>query len=334
MANWTNSKDSASQKEEQQTQKEELAYINKETREAAKENPIIDTLSKAVLEAAKDVMNNLEEAGKTTQSTTRDGKTTYTDKAVVKVEPATKWNKETKESEPLVHKDGSQVYKATAEIKHNGTTLTLTAKEDVSDGAKFVAMNAQKWDRPKDGSPKLNFYKQDEIANAYINKDIKAIAAHIQEQGFITEKSDRSALIQNSLQQFAVEANQYFNANTEKVPNENGELVNNAYAKYSKDNYGERVTLYNHTDNTAVELGETSGGDKYAVAINYDLNREFEPRQQGETPAKAFINNKKDLENFIDLPEIREAVAEYKNISNKEQTKETPKKEKANIERD
>lgn len=328
MANWTNPKTN----EQKEPQKESLAYINKATREMAEVNPIIDNLANAVLEAAKDLMEKLDEAGKTTQSQTRDKKTTYTDKAVVNVEPAMKWNKETQQEEALTHKDGTQVYKATAEIKHNGTTLTLTAKEDVSDGAKFVAMTASKWDRPRDGSPKLKFYKQDEIQSAYINKDIKEIAAFIQENGMVQAKEDRGN--ENSLKNFAYEANQYFNANTEKVPNENGELVNNAYAKYSNDDYGEKVTIFNHTDNTAVELGETNDGNKYAVAINYDLNKEFEPRQQGEAPAKAFLNNEKDLENFIDLPEIRDAVAEYKGFSGKEQAKEAPKKNKANIERD
>lgn len=327
MANWTNSKAT----EAKEPQKESLAYINKETRQMAEVNPIIDNLANAVLEAAKDLMEKLDEAGKTTQSQTRDKKTTYTDKAVVNVEPAMKWNKETQQEEALTHKDGTQVYKATAAIKHNGTTLTLTAKENVSDGAKFVAMNATKWDR-SNGKPEFKFYKQDEIQNAYINKDIKEIAAFIQENDIVQKKEDRGN--EGSLKNFAYEANQYFNANTEKVPNENGELVNNAYAKYSNDDYGEKVTIYNHTDNTAVELGETNDGNKYAVAINYDLNKEFEPRQQGEAPAKAFINNEKDLENFIDLPEVREAVAEFKEFGGKEQEKEAPKKNKASVERD
>lgn len=318
MAIWMN----PNQKQEQMD--DSLAYISKDTREAAKENPIIDTLANALLDRAKELMESLKAENLTTQSTTRDGSKTYTDKAVVCVEPAKKWNKETGEEEPLIHEDGSQVYRATAELKHNGTTLTFTAKEDVSDGAKFVAMTASKWNRSPDHPPKLNFYKQDAIATAPINKDIKQIAAYAQAQGFIEQREDSRE--RSALENFSYEANMFFNANTEKVANENGELVNNAYAKYTKNDYGEKVTLYNHTDNTAVELGVTNSGDKYALAINFDLNRDFTLRNDGEAPAKAYINKASDLEQFIELPEIRDVVAEYKEFGGKEQEKEQPKK--------
>lgn len=318
MANWTN----PNQKQEQMD--DTLAYINKNTKEAAKMNPIIDTLASAVLDKAKELMDSLKAENLTTQSTTRDNSKTYTDKAVVNVEPAKKWNKEIGEEELITRKDGSQVYRATAEIKHNGTTLTFTAKEDVSDGAKFVAMTASKWDRPQDRPPKLNFYKQEDIATAPINRDIKKIAAFAQAQGFVEQREDNRE--QSPLQIFSYEANQFFNANTEKVANDNGELVNNAYAKYTKDDYGEKVTLWNHTDNTAVELGVTSSGDKYALAINLDLNSDFNPRNKGEAPAKAYINKASDLEQFIELPEIRDVVAEYKEFGGKEQIKEQPKR--------
>lgn len=322
MANWTNPN------EKQKQMDVSLAYIKnvqvamEDGKPIEQDQPIVEALANAVLDKAKEFMNSLKAEGLTTESKTRDGKTTYTDKAVVNVEPAIKWNKETQTEESIVHKDGSPVYKATAEIKHAGTILTLTAKEDISDGAKFVAMTASKWDRSS-GSPKLNFYKQDAIATAPINKDIKQIAAFAQAQGFIEQREEKE---QSALKTFAYEANQFFNANTEKVANTNGELVNNAYAKYVQDDYGEKVMLYNHTDNTAVELGMTSSGDKYAVAINFDLNRDFDPRQETEPPAKAYINKASDLEQFIDLPEIRDAVAEFKEFGGKEQEKEQPKR--------
>lgn len=321
MANWT--KDT---QQNETSSKENIAYIDKGTIEAAKENTIINTLSKAVFERATELMNKLEKAKLTTTSQTQPdekGDTkNYTDKAVIKVEPAMKWNKETKEEEPLIHKDGSQVYKATAEIKHSGTTLSLTAKEDVTEGAKFVAMSASKWDR-SNGTSRLNFYKQDDIANAPINEDIKAIANFAKENGFIEKRETK--VMGSPLKEFTIQANRYFSANSEKVVNENSELVNNAYAKYEDGNYGERVTLYNHNDNTAIELGTTSGGDKYALAINYDLNRDFKSRQQGEKPAKVYINKAEDVDKFVDLPEIKDIVTEFKNFNEKETKKEQPK---------
>lgn len=309
----------------EETGKVSLAYIDKGTRDVAQSMPIVDRLSKALLEKATEIMEKLDDAKLVTKSQTKDKSSTYTDKAVIKVEPAVKWNRETEEEEPLVHKDGTQVYKATAEIKHNGTNLCLIAKENISDGVKFAAMTASKWDR-NNATPKLNFYKQSDIANAPINKDIKEIASFIEKNNFIEKREDKSS----QLKDFSVQANQYFNANTDKVPNENGDLVNNAYAKYENGNYGEKVILKNHNDNVAVELGVTSKGDNYALAINYDLNKEFELRQDKEAPAKVYINNTEDLEGLVELPEIKDAITEFKGFSEKEANKEQPKEKGKN----
>ncbi len=300
MANWTNPSTSKQNNEEQ------LAYINKETYELGKVNPEIKGIADNLLAKAKEIMESVKEAGLTTQSVTRDGKTTYTDKMVVNVERALKWDKETQSEMPVTTKDGNPVYQATAELKHNGTTVTLFANKD----GDLSAMTASKWNRSKDATPKLMLYKQDEIATAPINRDMKAIANHIQESGFIQGKDSK----ENALYSFCVEANQYFTANSDKVANDKGEIVNNAYAQYKNDEYGEKVTIYNHTDNVAVELGNTRDGSPYAVAINYDLNKEFEPRKEGEAPAKAFINNKEDLEQFIEQPEVKDMVADFKKI--------------------
>lgn len=102
--------------------------------------------------------------------------------------------------------------------------------------------------------------------------------------------------------------------------------MNNAYAQYKNDEYGEKVTLYNHEDNVAVELGVTKDDKKYAVAINYDLNTDFEARKEGEAPAKAFINKKEELAQFVSNSEIRDMVSDFKEFSTqKEQTQSKAK---------
>lgn len=310
----------------QETKQESLAYISKETKEAMKDNPQIAEIANALLDKATEIMDKVSEAGLTTESQTRDKSKTYTDKMVVKVEPAVKYNKDTKEEEPMLHKDGSPVMSSKLELSHNGTQLTLFAKEDVSDGVKLTAMTAQKWERPRDSMPKLKIYKADEIQSAYINKDIKAIAAEIQKDGFLEEKAEPV----RSLKSVAYEANQYFNANSEKVQNDKGELVNDAYAQYDSDY--DKVMLRNHSDNIVVELGTTNDGDKYALAMNFDINENGSPRGEGEQPAKAYINNAKDLAAYIPNQEIKDIVSDFKGISQKEQAKEQPKKDKAAIE--
>ncbi len=319
MAEGWNKKSETKAAEQPAPTQESLAYIDKETREAAKSDPKIDEISKAVLEAAKDIMDKVSEAGLTTQSQTKDKSKMYVDKLVVNVEPAVRYNKETGENEAMVHKDGSPVYRTTAEIKHNGTKLTLFAKEDVSEGAKFTAMAASKWDRPKDGSPQLKFYKQDEIAKAYINQDIKKIAAFIKDNGFIAEKTGDKE--QSGLKNFAYEANMYFKDNGFTVIKDDGETVQDAYAKYVKDDYGEKVELHNHQDNVVVELGFTQEGKAYAQAINYDLNENGDQRQQGEKPAKVFINTADDIQQYVSNPEIGDMIAKHKAMGNKEQNK-------------
>lgn len=321
MANWT----SKTNKQEQEN--EALAYIHKDTREAAKTNPTIATLANAMLESAKAQMDAIAKAGLTTKSKTRDGNTTYTDKMVVKVEPAERFNKETGENEPIVDKDGNKVYRPTIEYTHAGSTLTEFGKNKLDDAGKAVigSMNAHKWTRT-DGKADLNRFKQDEIANAPINKDVKAIAAFVEQNGFIAEIANR-----NPLKDFSVEANKQFSAANNKVINENGD-VNDAYAKYVKDDYGERVEIRSHSDkNVIVELGTTADGKNYARATNFEKNESFGDRMEGEPPAKVYINSAKDVAEYIALPEIQDVVSNFKGFDSKEQS---AKKDKTTVERD
>lgn len=345
MSNWnfpknnTQSQEQATQTPAQNTQAQNnsLAYIHKDTKEAMKSNPEIDSIANATLELAKQVMDKVQEEGKTFEKTTRDGSKTYTASMVVKVEPAVN----NKTGEPITYKNGDragqQAYRATAEIENKGTTLILFASQNEDKSVEFTSMRATRWNQ-KDN--KMGFYKPNQIQDAYINADIKAVADVVERSGMVHEKENsRSALYE-----FAIEANKYFSDNSVKVQNENNEIVNNAYAKYSKDDYGEKVTLYAHLtpdengnlnqpSDVTVELGVTSEGSKYALAINYAINENGDERQQGEKPARAYLNNTQDIADYIDLPEIADAIAEYKGFNGNEQEKKTPNKSKQDMER-
>jgi len=129
--NWNNGKDK---------QEESLAYIDKDTKALGEQNPYVKEAAEKLLETAKKIGTELAENNLSTISKTRDGKE-YTDKLVVKVEPAVKWNKDTKQQEEVLHKDGTPAYAPKIELKHGNETLTLFAKENMHNGAEITAQS-------------------------------------------------------------------------------------------------------------------------------------------------------------------------------------------------
>lgn len=343
MANgWNNPKTQEQANEKPaQTQEMSLAYIHKDTREAAKSNEVIDNLANATLELAKAVMDKVQEEGKTFEKTTKDGSKTYTASMAVKVEPATDY----KTGEPITYQKGDrageQVYKATAEINNKGTTLTLFASQKEDKTVELTSMVATRWNNKEN---KMGYYKQADIQSAYINADIKAVADVVERSGLLHEKADRGNDKSSTLASVAVEANKYFAQVSEQVmsTDESKGLVNDAYAQYKKDDYGEKVELHAHTDNIVVELFEDKNGKPSALAVNYDVTVKtddegkayFAERQDGDAPAKAFINNANDLKAYVANSEISEVVANFKGFEmEKEASKEADKK-KEGVEKD
>ena len=319
MANW-NQWNQKAQTEQEAEQNESFAYIDKATREAGKQNPYIKEASEKLLETAKKIGEELSENNLSTVSKTRDGKE-YTDKLVVKVEPAVKWNKETQEEEAVLHKDGTPAYAPKIELKHGNETLTLFAKENVQDGAKITAESVKKWSKDfQTGRMKPSIIKGDNIADSKVSDAMKAVAQYISDNGYIQSSQEYS-----TMKNVAYEANQYFNAASDKVPSKDGGLVNDAYAQYKNDEYGEKVQLRSHSKpNIVVELGMTSKGETYAKATNFDIKKD------GRF-ATAFINKPEDFENYVPVKEIQDVIAQFKSGEAKEQTKP---KAKANVERD
>lgn len=295
--------------------KEYLAYIEKDTRDRAEEDTFIESASEILLNKALEIMDSLEENNLTTMGVTRDGKE-YKNKAVVSVSEAILFNSETQSEERLTHKDGSDAYSLKISINNNraNETLTLFAKDDISNGIELTNMVVKKWEKDNSGKAKPKYYKSDDIANAEkISPETKAIAQFLVETGEIV-KDDRAT---SELQKLAFTLNQTFNAESEKVMNEQGELVNNAYARYKNDEYGEKIELRSHEDNVMVEFGKTSKGDKYIKATNFDYKDESGKFEN------LFINNKEDVGEYIGNQEIAKACIEYKNMDAKEKNRST-----------
>lgn len=293
-----------------QKKEEALAYIDGATLAAAKEDGFVKDASDALLKVAKDLMNDLDKNNLTTQAVTfKEGKP-YTNKAVVSVEKATAYDKESQTEKQLYHKDGSDVYSLKITIPNGNDALNLYAKEDISEGIKLQNMSVKRWEKGGDGVRRPTFIKREDIADASCRKDTKAIAEFVEKSGLIAEKAEREY---TPMQKYAYELNQYFNQTTDKVPsfaeNDNGEqnLVNDAYAKYIKDDFGERIRLASHSDKIVVELGKTSDGKTFAKATNFDI-----PLDDGKGYASQFINKAEDLADLGIQKDIAAVVASYK----------------------
>lgn len=308
--------------EQSAPEQESVAYIDKATKEAMQSSPYIAEAAEKLLAEAEKIGRDIADAGLATTSKTRDGKA-YTNKFIVKVEPAMKWNSETKQAEAIIHKDGTPVYAPKIEYKGGNTTLSIYAREDMSQGVQFTAMGAKIWNND---TKRTEFAKADDIAGSNAYKSMKAVAQHISDGGYIKPKEP--AQEQSELSSFAVEANKYFNANSDKVPNREGKLVNDAYAQYSSDDYGEKVLLRNHSDNVVVELGRTKDGDRFAKAVNFDI------KDENGRPAAVFLNKPEDIREYITDKAVQDVIAQYKGFDEKQQAKSDPKKNKADIERD
>lgn len=336
--NWSNTVKSDTPKEESR------AYIDKDTRDLMQDNPEIQALAEGTLARAKELMEAVHEGGLDIDRTTKD-KQHYTAKAVVHVEQATKWDKETKEPVPMTKDDGSPIYKATAELKNDkGHTLTLYASKR-GDEVEFSAMNASKWQKNfQTDRREFKVFKQDEIANASLAPDIKAVAKLAEEQGMVHPKE---ANRDSQLFEFSQFANAQFAEMNQNIINEQGEEVKNVYASFKRNNKGaESVTMAAHylpdgsESHAEVRLFNDREGKPSAQLVDWaltDVTSESGetvtvPREDGskQPPHTEFINSPKDLLNAIEQHGLHEAIADgvaaFKGFgAEKEQTQNKPK---------
>jgi len=172
-----------------------LTYIDQNTRNLAFMDTEIQKLAEATQKKADALMTRLQEQGLSTTSINRNGEA-YTDKAVVSVEYATKYNPKTKQKEPLMDKDGNPVKSVQAAIRHTDgkdfTALIFHAKEDISDGVKFSAMSAMKFEKNQNGKMSPTYIKGVDIAGSEkIPQELKNIAAFAKEN-ILEQEAERS----------------------------------------------------------------------------------------------------------------------------------------------
>lgn len=294
--------------------KEMLAYISNETQARADLGEYYNSASKGLLEVATKIMEDMKEKGLLTKSVTKEGKE-YTDKAVINVAPLEVYNKETQEKEIQYSKDGTLINQLSITIPYNSEKekLVLYAKNDISNGIVLQNMIVSKYEKDADAEKgTFKYFKENEIKNAPISDNIKAIAGNIQDMGIIVHKE----IVHSHLRTFAYEMNQKFNEFSDKVMNSDNKLVNDAYAKYVNNEHGEKVELRNHQDNIVVVVGFNKENVPYVNAYNFDFIMD------NGRPAYAPIKTEEDCEMYEIHSAIRPAINEFKEMA-KNLSKET-----------
>lgn len=286
------------------------AYIDKETLAASKSDTYISSAGKLLMDKAIELMNAFRQEKINITLKRLDG-TEYSSKAVISVRQASSYDREKGKEVALVKRDGTAIMSPCISIKTSADdTVIMYAKEDISNGIVIQNMTVKTW---ADGKPRL--YRLSEIKddNILCAPTTRAVLKSILSKDIIREKkSERS-----QMEELTIELNRFFSSAADKVysaaSDEKGSrrLVNNSYAQYVSDNYGEKCILRSHNDNIVVELGVTGEGNRYARATNFDRPVET---SEGTRYESLFINNTADLENLSDEAIIR-AVAAYKKIS-------------------
>ncbi len=319
------------QQAQAEPKQESMAYISQKTREAMQNDPALKDMAFKLLDVAKQIGEDIKAQGlTTTHKDNRDG-TVKTNKFVVSVQPATKYNKDTKENEPLLHKDGTPILSPTISHTVGGTTLTIFAKEDMSNGVRLSSLTAQHFDRQAN---RMETAKGSEIqASAAFNVPAKKVAARIMEAGFIREEVQLDKIPdeqKTTLMRFAEYAKEQF-AGGEQFMREDGTTKPDAYALYKPDTgYGESVQLRSSsTPNIVVEVSykqdEQYGQQPVARATNFDVkldNGRF---------ASMYINTASDLDRqeLAAVPTaIKQAVYDFKEFDQRQQQREAPQSQK------
>lgn len=339
------------------SQKEEsMAYIDKATREAMDKDPKIKDMAFKMLDKAKEIGADIKEQNLTTKGKDREGNERL-NKFVVSVKPAMKYNKETGKDEMLVHKDNSPILAATINHSIGSTTLTMTAKEDMSNGVQLSSISASQFkivkdergkyvqkvdanNQPVTKNGKPVYAKQferasgSEIQNGEFNQYAKAVAARIMDAGFIKEAQKDIQLDKipedqkTPAMKFTEFANNEFKTNGGQVMREDGSAKTDAWAKYNPptENFGETVQLKSNSEKSIViELSVDNENKPVAKATNFDVkldNGRF---------ASMYINTPADLarDELKTVPqEIKDVTADFKGFEKqREQDKPKPKQQ-------
>lgn len=304
-----------SQPSQQDAQKkpEVWATIDKATEEAAKDNEYIKAASEALLQVAKDIakdINEAHEAGelqKLPSVQKKDG-SRYIPPLVVTVEQAVRYDKETKEEVPQFHNDGTPKYEPTITMKDANATISLIAAENVENGARLVRGSGKAWDNQVKHSV---YAKLSEISgNNSFWKSTKALVNFVETQGYV------QGYERNGLSDFAYDANQYFKSSgTPHVMSKDGSKeVQDAWATYDAEY--DKVILRSHTIPEAqVELNNGKNNEEAKFAVLVEFNGKGNPPTRTYIDAPSIMNEMQDTGRLH--PDLAEAVFQFKGWPNK-----------------
>jgi|GEM_PF-4599551 hypothetical protein len=279
------------------------AYVSKDTKALVENVPELSSACDLLLNKANEIAAVMQFKNTLPVAKDREGNwITPSVKAVI--EPAMSYDKETRSNVQLTHKDGTPAYALEVVIPNGNETLKFFANDNISDGIKLKGATVEKWSKCEDNRRRCKYYGSNAIAESEDLSDrIKGIFNEIVKADLMTkDMSDKGTELFKLYSDYI----KMLNDTTQKIPNENGILVNNAYIQYKDNEFGESLELRSHQDSIVVKLAITSKGDRIALAYNFDS---ILPDGKYQS---TYINNTSDIALYISNKEMGAVIANFK----------------------
>lgn len=279
------------------------AYVSKDTKALIENVPELSSACDLLLNKANEIAAVMQFKNTLPTAKDREGNwITPSVKAVI--EPAMSYDKETRSNVQLTHKDGTPAYALEVVIPNGNETLKFFANDNISDGIKLKGATVEKWSKCEDNRRRCKYYGSNAIAESEDLSDrIKGIFNEIVKADLMTkDMSDKGTELFKLYSDYI----KMLNDTTQKIPNENGILVNNAYIQYKDNEFGESLELRSHQDSIVVKLAITSKGDRIALAYNFDS---ILPDGKYQS---TYINNTSDIALYISNKEMGAVIANFK----------------------
>lgn len=268
--------------------------IDEATQEEAKGSAYVSHAMIQLSSAAETIAKNFA------QNQAEKNRTPSIDKMIVSVSPAAIYDKDTQTQKQIMHKDGTPAYSLRVLINKDTDGLILFAKENISEGIKFSNLTARTWKDVGDNQKVVKFLRNNEIQSSGLHADLKTFAEEINEN--VLESGKQKGL---TLEEISYNINDMLRENAEKEGIPKDQMLD-TYAKYIKNDYGEKIRLASHSSSIVVDLGNTSQNQRYAIATNFDI------KLANGGYATAFINSPKDFEKYEIPKEMADITSNYK----------------------
>lgn len=179
-------------------------------------------------------------------------------------------------------------YNTSIRLKHHSDSLTLGI---ASDGTIFMLL-ASTWDYSGD-TPKLHLFHLDEMLTSSLSNELKAVARVVIYMGLMDEYlADFLDSVDDIL------TKEKLSAEIETVDGRTQAIL---------------ADTESTEDELSVSLGFSEQGIPYAVATNYQLNKDCKPCQTAELPANVFLCFPDDLHKYLSNEVVKRIVAQYMN---------------------